>query len=404
MTGLAIRDSSARRSAARARESAPGYVADIATDWRRVADRWEKMARSGAALPFQRANWLSAWYETLSRRDGGEPLLITLRNTSTGEDAVALPLVRFRRGSLNIVAFADGGLTDYNAPILGRGAPETLPAVQAMMAALRKSIGAADLLELEKMPLSICGRPNPFRLVDVQDSRFHSNVLHVPGTWDDWHWGLERTFRKELERSWRVFNKHEGARFARIIDAGEARDIFSQLKELQGARIKAAGLDYVLDSPLNDAFYDRVLAQGLRDGSAILTALLVKEEVVGALLGITDGSHYAMVRLGSGADKWKNCSPGRMVIEQTMKLLHAEGYRSFDFTIGDYAYKRRLGVEQTQLCELRIALSWRGAPCIARDRIERRLRADPLARALVDGVKRGKVFFSRRAGGSAAAP
>jgi CelD/BcsL family acetyltransferase involved in cellulose biosynthesis len=383
---------------------APAYLATVQNEWRKVSNCWENLAASGAALPFQRRNWLSAWYETAGLEPGIEPLLVTLRDNNSGKDVMGLPLVRRRRGALQIVTFADGGLTDYNAPVLGAHAPDTVLGAQNMMDALRKVLAPADLLVLEKMPVTIGGRPNPFRLVDVLDSRFHSNVLDVPGSWEDWHWGLERTFRKELERCWRVFNKHEGARFVRITDQHEGQAVFAQLKDLQGSRIRAAGLDYVLDSPRNEAFYNQVLERGLRDGSAVLTALLVKDEVIGALLGITDGSHYAMVRLGSGGDKWKTCSPGRMVIEQTMKLLHSEGYRSFDFTIGDYAYKRRLGVKQTPLCELRTALSWRGAPSILRDRLERRLRADPLAMALADFARRGRTLLSRRAAGSAAAP
>ena len=69
-----------------------------------------------------------------------------------------------------------------------------------------------------------------------------------------------------------------------------------------------------------------------------------------------------MVRLAAATGAWKNCSPGRLMIERTMMALHGEGYREFDFTIGDYDYKRRFGARTAPLCEVETALGPRGAP------------------------------------------
>ena len=376
------------------------YSASVAYDWRSVEHRFEALARRGSALPFQRPDWLRAWYETLGREPGVEPLLVIIRDEILDADVAALPLVRRRERGLRVVTFADGGLTDYNAPILGPDSPTTVSGARHMLVALRKAVEPADILNLEKMPREIDGRPNPFLLVDVQDSRLFGNVLHVPGDWESWHWGLERTFRKELERSWRVFSRNDGAQFKRISDPVEARRIFDDLKRLQGARIREVGLPYSLDEPAVDSFYDRVLEAGIERGTVVLTALMVKDEVVAALFGVTDGKHYAMVRLATAGEAWKSCSPGRLVIERTMTMLHADGYRSFDFTIGDYAYKRRLGVETMPLYELRLAMSRRGLPSIALDRFKRRLRADPLAMAILRWTRER---LSRRQAAAAAA-
>ena len=43
-----------------------------------------------------------------------------------------------------------------------------------------------------------------------------------------------------------------------------------------------------------------------------------------------------------------------------MQMLHAQGYRHFYFSIGDYAYKRRLGVSSRPLFRLRMVMSIRG--------------------------------------------
>ena len=100
-------------------------------------------------------------------------------------------------------------------------------------------------------------------------------------------------------------------------------------------------------------------------------------------LGVARGDHYAMVRLAAAQGEWKKCSPGRLMIERTMKELHAEGFRAFDFTIGDYAYKRRLGAVGEALVEVETALSWAGAPRVAMTKAKLAIKARPkLAAAL----------------------
>jgi CelD/BcsL family acetyltransferase involved in cellulose biosynthesis len=96
--------------------------------------------------------------------------------------------------------------------------------------------------------------------------------------------------------------------------------------------------------------------------------LTVGDEVVATLLGVRSGSGYVMLRNSNAGEKWSNCSPSRLIIERTMAALHKDGVRSFDFSIGNYAYKRRFGVAPLPLVDITAALSWRGMPFALRDR------------------------------------
>jgi CelD/BcsL family acetyltransferase involved in cellulose biosynthesis len=95
------------------------------------------------------------------------------------------------------------------------------------------------------------------------------------------------------------------------------------------------------------------------------------------LLGIRSGSRYLMTRISNAGKKWSNCSPGRLIIERTMAALHKQGMREFDFSIVNYAYKRRFGVARLPLVDISAALSWRGIPHALRDRAARELRRYP---------------------------
>lgn len=363
-------------------------TAEALPSWDAARTRWAQLTEHGEALPFQRVGWLDAWYRHCAG-PGVEPLVIFVRATSGGRDLLGLPLVRERETWKRVVTFADRGLTDYNAPAIGAGFEDG--DAPRLWSAIRQVLPPADLLRFEKMPVVIDQRPNPLAaLPGAGPSTLIGNILHVPGTWDEWHWGLERTFRKELERAGRVFEKNPGAAFRRYEAGVEADRIYGELKRLQAARIAELGMPYILDRDPASRFYDALVREGLRNGTAILTALTIGDEVVAALLGITDGTHYAMTRLATPGPQWKNFSPGRMVIERTMKMLHADGFRAFDFTIGDYSYKRRIGVTPVPMVETTLALSPRGWPEVAAVRARALIKRHPALADLVRQLKGAK--------------
>ncbi len=364
------------------------YRVDVDTSYAAVAARWRSLADHGVALAFQRDTWLTNWYDTVGSQPEFKPLLLTIVEPSTGADVMALPLCLHSSAGWRAIEFADAGLTDYNAPILSAQAPQDAAGARAMWKAVLRRLPPADLIRLEKMPAEIGGRVNPLAcLKGARKARLSGNLLRVEGEWNDWHWGLERTFRKELERSWRVFCKNLGAEFVRVADLQEATRVFTGLKTLQAARVAELGLPYILDEPVNERFYDSVVATGIASGDAVLTALRVGDRLVAALLGLATGEHYSMVRLATAGGEWKNCSPGRLLIERTMKYLHERGFRTFDFTIGDYAYKRRLGVSPLPLFELNTARSWRASPHVLCTKLKSRLRNHPHVAALREKLR-----------------
>ena len=71
-----------------------------------------------------------------------------------------------------------------------------------------------------------------------------------------------------------------------------------------------------------------------------------------------------------------------------MQMLHAQGFRHFDFSIGNYAYKRRLGVEPEPLRDLVTALSPYGLPLQLWDRARHLIRRNATLRTLARRLAR----------------
>jgi CelD/BcsL family acetyltransferase involved in cellulose biosynthesis len=361
------------------------FGVEFVSDWQQAAARWTEFSPS---TPFQHRQWLDAWYGAFAGVNHVEPLIAMISNAATGEQVALLPLIRRLQNGIRIVEFPDLDLTDYNAPVLGSGAPRDAKAARALWrdlkTALRRLPGGADLIRLRKMPVDLDNGPNPLALIDgAGPCALNGNVVATGDDFDAWRYQLERTVRKELERSWRVFTRDPAASFQIVTDNNDALRVLSTTEAQQGIRMRQLGLNFILNDETCAAFYRNLVHDGVDNGYAVMSALSVGAEVVATLLGIRSGSRYVMVRISNAGERWSNCSPGRLIIDRTMAALHLDGVREFDFSIGNYAYKRRFGVARFPLVDLSASLSWRGLPYALRDRAARELRRYPRLAARV---------------------
>ena len=358
---------------------APRFRIEFFRELKKAAARLNDFDRS---TPFQDPLWLNAWYDAFAGKDNVEPLIAVICDARTGEPVVLVPLICRLQKALRVVEFADLDLTDYNAPILTGAAPRDPGAARTLWrelrAALRRMPEGADLIRLRKMPADLRGGPNPFaQLNDVGPCSLNGNFVTTGEDFDAYRYSLERTVRKELERSWRVFTRNSAAKFKIIKDKNEALRILSCMEVQQGKRMQHLGLPFILNGESCAAFFRELIGNGVDSGYVVVSALTVGEEVVAALLGIRNGLHYVMVRISNAGGRWSNCSPGRLIIERSMAAMHEDGVRRFDFSVVDYPYKQRFDVARLALFDISAALSWRGWPYELRDRAAYHLRRYP---------------------------
>lgn len=376
------------------------YVVDVDTEIAPFLQRWAMLVNE-RSLPFHALPWLNAWYATLGNTPDCTPLLVTVRRLDTGADVMLLPLTSHRQGGLSVVGFADATVMDYTSPLVapdwagGTGnRPTDMVCAERLWKALRHALRAHDVLRIDKMldqPLdeNLQGG-NPLLLVlrpRLHPCEMFGNQFHTGDDWDAWNHTLDKRIRKEFARCWRVFTRSESARFERVTEPQAALALFEELERQQMQRMTQLDYDYVLDQPAYRAFYRQALADGLIDGSVVLTALRDGKAVVAVQFGLASRHRYIALRLSMGGDEWKACSPGRLLCEHTAQHLHAQGLRWFDFGIGDYRHKQAFGVSHIALLDGCEALSWRGWPMTWAWRLRRALKHQ---RWLVSMVRRLK--------------
>lgn len=344
--------------------SPPRYVATLHTACAGLEEVFAAAGQVPQSSPFQSRFWIEQWYGHFADGKAVEALLVEVRRADDGELACLLPLIRRRAGGLLRIEFADLDVTDYNLPVLGPAAPMSEAECRAAWDAASLALPAADLCVFEKMPAKIGDRDNPLMVAVGGDvSHMIGSHIAMEGTYEDWLQSVGRHNRKEFGRFWRVFTRDANARFVRAKSVEEARPILEWIEKQQSGRAAELGnADYKLDNPQYQAFYRQLMQSGAMDDRVIVTALVAGDEIVAALYAVSDGTHYAMVRIATAGGDWANCSPGRLIIERSMAALYAEGYRWFDFTTGDYAYKRTFRTVHVPLHSVTMARSIRGLP------------------------------------------
>lgn len=336
----------------------------IAPSWRELADSLCPPPGHDQPTPFQAGPWLAAWYDTLAARDDVTPLPIDIYDATSGRTLAGLPLIRRRQGDLTVIEFADLSITDYNTPVLAAGITIDRLDAGAILARLTRLLPDADLLHLAKMPAEIDGDVNPFaNHPRATPSPLNANVLTIEGTWEDYRRKrLAKKVRKELERSWRVFERDaDDARFTAIHDTDEALALLPALEALHERRIAERNDTYLLGEQPYRAFYRALIRNGLATGDVSFTVLTDgPDRLVAGLIALRTADTLTMVRMAQDFENWPQCSPGRLVIDQTIQALFGQGVRTFDFTTGDYAYKDAFAVDRRPLCDLQLPLSVRG--------------------------------------------
>ncbi|MGB3865647.1 MAG: GNAT family N-acetyltransferase, partial [Xanthobacteraceae bacterium] len=365
MTNTAVIAAAIQRPKGRGTEAA-GVQVELLTDWAQAAGRWDWSQGASGGATFQDPCWLRAWYGALTGSNV-TPLIALVSNAVTGERLALLPLIRRRHRGIRIVEFADRDLTDNNAPLMTTAAHDPAATGTAMWHALRKALrradGGADLLRLRKMPFEMDGAANPLAYVSAaRPCSLNGNLVVTGDDFEAHRFARGRNERSQLKRKWRAFMQEPAAAFEVVTRRDQALRVLATIARQQETRMRELGQRYVLNDDTNAAFYRNLVSDGFDRGYVVLTTLSAGGEIVAATLGLRRGRRWTLIRNSMGEARWLKYSPGILLIDQTMAALHQDGVREFDFSIGNYAYKRRLGATAVPLANLSAALSWRGAP------------------------------------------
>lgn len=307
--------------------------------------------------PFQRAQWLETWFGSFAAEAPNALLAATIEDPATGDPVFVLPLTVTRRGGIVRLEAWDGGVSDYNGPVLSK---DFHPEPGDMRRLWREIVGALpriDVIDFEKVPAVIGDVDNPLLMVEgVRPSHFARHPLPLPADGDFERLAATRfdpTHRRTLAKK-RKKLKNKGRLEFSLETGADALPTLERILEWRGARF-AHGTEPE-ETRRIDAFYRSLC--GHTDIARVGRLTLDDRLIAGCFGTLTDRTFQLLVVAHDGA--FKNWSPGLLAIESSIAHLCARGVTVYDFTIGDEPYKLDFGVETEKLWDLQSALTLKG--------------------------------------------
>ena len=347
---------------------------------------WDTLVNEDRLTPFQTPQWLSPWYAIVAPHLGARPLFVAVRDAISKAPLMLLPLCTRRQGLLRIVEFADGGLSDYNAPLLARNFAPGETQMNALWRAILEKLPPADVVRLDKMPAQFAGAANPLHhLQEKRPMTIDAWSVRLPATRAEYEKTLSSSFCKELRRKGRRVESRGKTSLIHARDSHDALRIFDALARMRTDRFAELGRGNVLAVPALRAFYEAVIVDGFAQNFTALSALEADGEIVAALFALKHADTYYLLLSAFRDGEWKSASPGNVMLDRMTTHLIESGVGSFDFTIGNESYKRDFGARPQALAAGDYPLSLIGWPVAMRrvlsHQVGRCLRSPAMAHA-----------------------
>jgi CelD/BcsL family acetyltransferase involved in cellulose biosynthesis len=210
-----------------------------------------------------------------------------------------------------------------------------------------KALPGFDVANLEKIPDTIGGQPNPLRAVAAEPQAFSGYALRLAGTWAE----IARSLpRGQDSRRKRRRLQDVGVVTFRIARSAAEIDQFLEALVRQKRRryLETRGLDGLARPGYLDYLRQSTL-QLSGSGRVQLSALFCGDVIVAAHWGIVAADRFYYLMPSFEAGDWLKFSPGRLIVEDLLEWCAGEHIRLFDFGVGDEPYKTEFSADRIPL-------------------------------------------------------
>jgi CelD/BcsL family acetyltransferase involved in cellulose biosynthesis len=312
----------------------------VSDNIREFASLWPRSDRlgTGHCYAFQCADILEIWSETIGAARQTQMAFVTVLDQND-KPLVLLPLGIERRSNIRILTFLDGGVSDYNAPVVFPAAQDwDARMIQAIWRTLRQLLPRFDIAIFDKMPGRVGDLPNPLILFGRASCVSSGFTLGLTDSWDNFaraHLPRCRDLRRKRRRLSEI-----GPITFEVAETWEQTEAFLEAMIRQKTRryLETRGIDE-FDRPGYRQFYPEMTHRAGSRGPVHLSALKVNGTIIAVHWGYVVGSRYYYLMPSFEGGDWLRYSPGRLLIEHLLEWSFHRGLKAFDFTVGNDEYK-----------------------------------------------------------------
>ena len=303
---------------------------------------WREFESHAICTPFQTFDWLSAWQRCVGAKAGVTPAIVTARQH--GKLLFILPLAAYRKGPVLKVTFLGHTLCDYNAPLLASDFSAQVSDTQfrSLWNAARELLQRQfqyDLLLLDKMPEKIGRHANPMRLLGTSLHPSGAHAVALGENWEQFYSAKRSSATRRHDRTKRKKLAELGdLRFATAEAPDEIRKALDALIEQKSRWFQRMGIPNMFEIPGQKEFFLSVATTARP--FVHVSRLSVGPNCAAANLGLMFQGCYYHVLASYDDGPTLRFGPGVAHLHDLMRFAIEQGCKSFDFTIGDEAYKQ----------------------------------------------------------------
>jgi CelD/BcsL family acetyltransferase involved in cellulose biosynthesis len=362
---------------------------------------WRDFETRADCTAFQSFAWLSAWFTAIGEPNGVRPAVVVGRQRD-GRVLCVFPFAIDRLGPLRRLTWLGSHLCDYNLPLLAPefsalvSAEAVVPLWDRIRGLLRDRGFDYDIVHLEKMPARCGSQPNPCLQLPVGLHPSHAYATHLSGDWDSFYTAKRSATTRRRDRTKRKrMAEHGEVTFATASDATEIEQALDTLIEQKIASLSAKGAANIFAPRGHSEFYRNVASERSNRDFVHVSRVDVGSTTVAVNLGLVFRGSYYHVLASHGGGELSRFGPGVMHLHELMKYAIGSGLKTFDFTIGDEAYKREWSDIDLALYDHVSAASIRGCFVVIALLVSRRAkRAIKQSPALWHAFSRGREMLA----------
>jgi len=309
---------------------------------------------------YQSREFLEVWMASIGKARHARCFLVVVKD-SASKPVLYLPLAIETRFNNRILRFMDGGVADFNAPIMAAGADLTRGEFLTIWTEIRSSLPAIDLIDLKKIAGAVCGARNPLTYLDCHpyESSGHAVDLAVRNDNAAGDPSLGR-MRKKLRRQRQRLSKLGPTQFVVNPTGPQLRPLVERLTELKREQyLRTSGRDFFATPGIHD-FYSRMVAPEQLGRISDVSALVCGGKIVSTHLGFFGRGRFYYV-LPAFDTAYRSLAVGILLLDRLVERCSAERYAVFDLGEGDFSYKTKWATHRLPLMACEQALTPAGA-------------------------------------------
>jgi CelD/BcsL family acetyltransferase involved in cellulose biosynthesis len=309
---------------------------------------------------YQSREFLEVWMASIGKARQARCFLVVVKD-SGNHPVFYLPLVIETKFNSRILRFMDGGVADFNAPILVAGQELARGEFMTIWSEIQSRLPPIDLIDLKKIAGEVCGVRNPLTFLDCRPYESSGHAIALPARHENAASDPSACrMRKKLLRQHQRLSKLAPTQFLEKPSGAQLPALVERLMELKREQyLRTSGRDFFATAGIHD-FYSRMAAPEQLGRISDLSALVCGDSIVSAHLGFTGRGRFYYV-LPAFDTTYRSLAVGILLLDRLIERCAKEQYATFDLGEGDFSYKTKWATHRLPLLACEQAVTSIGA-------------------------------------------